>query len=86
MHIEQIFYQFHVLLEHRNYLWFLWLDSADYTKQPVEFRMTVHLSGATASPGCANFGLKRTAADNEEEFGKGSAAFLRHDFYANDGL
>ena len=84
--IEQMFYQFHVSPEHRNYLRFLWWDSADFTKQPVEYRMTVHLFGATSSPGCANFGLKRIAADNEEEFGKETADFLRHDFYVDDGL
>ena len=84
--IEQMFYQFRVVPEHRNYLRFLWWDSDDYTKKPVEYRMTVHLFGATSSPGCANFGLKRIAADNEVEFGKAVADFLRHDFYVDDGL
>ena len=84
--IEQMFYQFRVSKDHRNYLRFLWWDTDDYTKNPVEFRMTVHLFGATSSPGCANFGLKRIATDNEAEFEPDVADFLRHDFYVDDGL
>ena len=71
--IKQMFYRFRVATEHRNYLrifFFLWWDSDDYTNKPVEYRMTVHLFGATSSPGCANFGLKRIAPDNEESSGK----------------
>ena len=58
----------------------------DYTKSPVEFRMTVHLFGATSSPDCANFGLKRIATDNEAEFGPDVADFIRYDVYVDDGL
>ena len=48
--------------------------------------MTVHLFGATSSPGCANFALKTTADDHEAEFGTAAANFLRNDFYVDDGL
>ena len=48
--------------------------------------MTVHLFGATSSPGCSNFALKRTADDNEREIGKELAEFLRRNFYVDDGL
>ena len=48
--------------------------------------MTVHLFGATLSPGCANFALKSTANDYENEFGPAAAKFLRNDFYVHDGL
>ena len=37
-------------------------------------------------PGCANFALKSTANDFEEEFGASTANFLRNDFYVDDGL
>ena len=84
--IEQMFYQFRVSKDHRDYLRFLWWDTDDYTKNPVEFPMTVHLFGATSSPGCANFGLKRIATDNEAEFGPDVADFLHHNFYVDDGL
>ena len=45
-----------------------------------------YLFGATSSPGCANFGLKQIACDNEATFGKDVADFLRNDFYVDDGL
>ena len=48
--------------------------------------MTVHLFGATSSPGCANFALKRTADDFVELFGSESAKFVKEDFYVDDGL
>ena len=56
------------------------------SKDPVDYRMNVHLFGATSSPGCANFTLKRTAQDNEEEFGPTTANHLRRNFYVDDGL
>ena len=48
--------------------------------------MTVHLFGATSSPGCANFALKAAANDFKMEFGTTAADFLRNDFYVDDGL
>ena len=35
---------------------------------------------------CANFALKSTANDFEEEFGASAADFVRKDFYVDDGL
>ena len=48
--------------------------------------MTVHLFGATSSPGCANFALNKSAQDSECELGPAAADFLRNDFYVDDGL
>ena len=48
--------------------------------------MTVHLFGAASSPACANYALKRTADDNEDQLGSAPADFLRKDFYVDDGL
>lgn len=48
--------------------------------------MCVHLFGAASSPGCANFGMKQMASDNETEFGTDVANFLRHNFFVDDGL
>ena len=41
--IEGMFHQVKVNEEHRDYLRFLWWDQGDTTKEPEEFRMTVHL-------------------------------------------
>lgn len=63
----------------------MWWEDGDYTKSPVDYRMRVHLFGATSCPGCAIFGLKKLASDNHgicEE----AAEFLKHDFYVDDGL
>lgn len=83
--IEQMFHQFFVHREHRNYLRFLWWTDEEMT-EPAVYRMCVHLFGATSSPGCANFGLKQIATDNEAALGKDAADFLRKDFYVDDGL
>ena len=81
-----MFHQFHVNVAHRNYLRFLWRGDGDITTTPKEFRMTVHLFGATSSPGCANYGLKKIAEDNEEENGLEVSNFVKKDFYVDDGL
>ena len=41
--------------------------------------MTVHIFGATSSPGCANFGLKKAAEDLASEFPQ-AAEFINNNF------
>ncbi len=84
--IEAMFHQVKVTEEYRDFLRFLWWEDGDTSKQPQDYRMTVHLFGATSSPGCCNFALKTTADDNEKTFGPEPAEFLRRDFYVDDGL
>ena len=84
--IEKMFYQVYVNKEHRNLLRFLWWEEGDLNRDPVEYRMTVHLFGATSSPGCANAALKTTANDAELECGSRAAKFVRNNFYVDDGL
>ena len=84
--VEGMFHQVFVNPEYRNLLRFLWWDNGNVDSTPTEHRMTVHLFGATSSPGCANFTLKRTADDFEELFGSEPATFVKKDFYVDDGL
>ncbi|XP_053403186.1 uncharacterized protein LOC128558291 [Mercenaria mercenaria] len=86
--VEKMFHQFKVCKAHRDYLRFLWWEDDDFERSPTEFRMTVHLFGAIFLNefGCANFGMKKMASDNEEQFGSDIADFIRHDFYVDDGL
>ena len=84
--IEGMFHQVQVTQEHRDLLRFLWWEDGDTRKTPQDYRMTVHLFGATSSPGCANFALKSTANDHESELGSAAADFRRNDFYVDDGL
>ena len=56
--IKAMFHQVKVDDIHRDYLRFLWWDDDNFDSDPVEYRMTVHLFGATSSPGCANLRLR----------------------------
>ena len=84
--IESMFHQVGVSEECRDLLRFLWWEDGDISKDPLEFRMTIHLFGATSSPGCANYALKAAADDNEIELGSAPANFIRREFYVDDGL
>ena len=48
--------------------------------------MNVHLFGNGPSPAVATFGLRKTAADGEEEFGVEAKKFVCRNFYVDDGL
>ena len=76
-----MFHQFMVCPIDRDYLQFLWLPNGDFKQEPFEYRMKVHLFGATSSPGCASYGFK------EKEAHPPAAQFITHDsFYVDDGL
>ena len=84
--IEACYHQVKVNKEQRDYLRFLWWPDGNLDKPAQEFRMTVHLFGATSSPGCANFALKAAAMDGKEEHGEAAAKFVRDEFYVDDGV
>ena len=84
--IKAMFHQVKVDSSHRHFLRFLWWDDENFDSDPVEYRITVHLSGATSSPSCANLALKTTANQYESVCGKEAADFVRKDFYVHDGL
>ncbi len=83
--VEKMFHQFHVEEADRNYLRFLWWKNGDLALQPQEYRMKVHPFGATSSPGCANYGLKHLAKENECMYPLGSK-FITTNFYVDDGV
>ena len=83
--VEKLFHQFIVRENDRDYLRFLWWLNGDVEKEPKEYRMKVHLFGATSSPGCASYGLKYMACQ-EKEAHPSAAQFIMHDFYVDDGL
>ncbi|XP_078345322.1 uncharacterized protein LOC144630841 [Oculina patagonica] len=80
--IEQMFHSFHVDPKHRNFRF----EDHDPTKKIIEYRMTVHLFGNGPSPAVATFGLRRTADDGEERFGKPTRDFVHRNFYVDNGL
>ena len=81
--IKKMFFQFRVTPTHRDYLRFLWWDDNNLDADPVEYRMTVHLFGATSSPAVANYGLRRVAMESEDEE---VISFMTGNFYVDDGL
>ena len=84
--MKGMFQQVYVNEEHRDFLRFLWWDQGDTSKEPAEYRMTVHLFGATSSPDCANLALQTAADDGAQEFGEDAASFIKENFYVDDEL
>ena len=84
--IEKMFFQVRVRKEDQSFLRFLWWPDGDLQKEAEEYCMTVHLFGAVSSPACANYALKRTADDIEDEYGSEAANTLRRNFYVDDVL
>ena len=84
--IKAMFHQFGLSPQHRDYFRFLWWNRGDLTQDPSVYRMRVHLFGASSSPGCANYGLKRLADDYESMCGTEAANFIRNNFYVDDGV
>ena len=48
--------------------------------------MQVHLFGATSSPSCANFSLRKTAEDNRKDFDLEVIETVNRNFYVDDCL
>ena len=57
--VEGMFHQVRVAPEDCQALRFLWWPDDDLSKEPTDFQMLVHLFGATSSPSCASFSLKK---------------------------
>jgi len=82
--ITKMFYQVKVPPKQRNYLRFFWID--DSAKHKIaEYRLTVHLFGATSSPSVASYALRRTASDNLH-FSKETRSAVQRNFYVDDLL
>ncbi|XP_060567693.1 uncharacterized protein LOC132726393 [Ruditapes philippinarum] len=84
--IESMFHQVRVTDEDRNVLRFLWWPGGDLNKKPKCYRMNVHLFGATSSPSCAEYAIKRTAVDNAEIFEPEVVTTVQRNFYVDDCL
>ena len=80
--IEAMFSQVRIPKDDRDLLRFLWWPEGDIQRPIEEHRMTVHVFGATSSPACANYALKRTADGQKEDVAK----IIKHNFYVDDCL
>ena len=84
--VKAMFHQVRINLQDSESLRFLWWPDADVSKPPQDCSMQVHLFGATSSPTCANFALRKTAEDNGGEFDKETVTTVRKNFYVDDCL
>lgn len=80
--IAKMFYQVNVSPESRNLLRFFWHDEFG---RIAEYRLTVHVFGATYSPSVANFSLLQTVEDNQT-FSDYSKLAVQRNSYVDDFL
>lgn len=79
--IKQMFYQIRVPASQSDLLRFFWVDSNGL---PTEYRLLVHVFGATSSPSVANFALKSSVTDVEEN--NITRTTILNNFYVDDLL
>lgn len=85
--IEQMFFNFYVHEEDRNFLRFLWFKNNNIDNELVEFRMCVHVFGNSPSPAVATFGLRKSACDHQSlEFCNEVCELVNKQFYVDDAL
>ena len=84
--VEAMFHQVGVSPDDYDAFRFLWWSDNDLDQEPVNYRMEVHLFGATLSPACSSFALRRTAEDNIGEFGEEVVKTVKKNFYVDDCL
>ena len=84
--IEQMFYQFFVNENDRDFLRFFWYRDNNPDNPLIEFRMCVHVFGNSPSPAVATYGLRRTVENCDRLYGSDVKSFIGRDFYVDDGL
>ena len=84
--IEAMFHQVRVHDEDCDALRFLWWPRGDLNRQPKCYRMQVHLFGATSSPSCTAYALRRTASDHAHMYESEVVETIRRNFYVDDCL
>ena len=80
--VEQMFYNFKVREDHRDFLRFLWHKQNDLSKPLTDFRMNVHVFGNRPSPAIATYGFRKTVENEDQDV----RDFVNDHFYVDDGL
>ena len=65
---------------------FLWQDDIHSNEPPDTYQMLSHIFGATDSPSCANYALKRVARDNASDYDGQTVESALRSFYVDDFL
>lgn len=84
--IEAMFHQVRISEEDSDLLRFLWWPDGDVSKDLEEYKMVVHIFGATSSPSCANFALRQCAKDHSDEFDPETISTVLRNFHVDDCL
>ena len=84
--VKKMFHQVKVKPEDCEALWFLWWPRGDIDQGPVDHQMIVHLFGATSSPSCCSYALRKTAEGNLGDFSKNTLETVHDNFYVDDCL
>lgn len=84
--VEAMFHQVKVPQEDADLLRFLWWPGGDVNGPLVDYKMVMHLFGATSSPSCASYALRRCAEDNRGLFESSVTSTVLHNFYVDDCL
>ncbi|XP_061192133.1 uncharacterized protein LOC133200331 [Saccostrea echinata] len=82
MDVEQMFYNFKVSPEQRDFLRFLWHEDNDFNRPLTTFRMTVHVFGNSPSPSVTTYGLRKSVESSSEDL----KDLINNIFYVDDGL
>lgn len=82
MDVQHMFYNFKVPEKQRSYLRFIWHQNNNFHEPLVDYQMTRHVFGNTASPAVANYGFRKVVqtADNDVK------NLIGDNFYVDDGL
>ena len=84
--VEAMYYQVRVPEDDTDLLRFLWWPAGDLSQNIAEYKMAVHLFGATSSPSCANYALRRTAEENRSKSSPDAVDTVLKNFYVDDCL
>ena len=80
-----MFHQVRVKPSDRDALWIPWADSPFKGPTKIDtYQMLVHIFGATDSPCCTNFAVKRVARDNKEKCNRVASDSILKSFYADN--
>jgi hypothetical protein len=80
--VEQMFYNFKVREDHRNYLRFIWHENNDINRPFIDYRKTVHVFGNRPSPAVATYGFRKAVENADQDV----IDFINDSFYVDDGL
>lgn len=84
--IEAMYHQVRIPEEDSDLQRFLWWPAGDLGQDITEYKMVVHVFGATSSPSCANYALRRTAEENRSKSSPETVDTILKNFYVDDCL